>query len=125
METALGEVWAFMERHGVSPAGGALSVYHDYSEGQMAFRAGFTIAQDDMAAADGAVKADTTPGGKVLHFTHLGSYATLRDDYDAMMKHMEAEGLAFAPPTWEIYLNSPDDVHEEQLLTECYQALAD
>jgi len=90
----------------------------------MAFRAGFVIRRKDEGVADDTVKADVTPGGEVLHFTHRGSYATLRDDYDAMMAYMEAEGLAYAPPTWEIYLNGPDEVHEEQLLTECYQALA-
>ena len=124
MGSAFGEVWGFMQRHGVAPAGGALSVYLDYNEAMMAFRAGFVIAPADMAAAQGAVKADVTPAGKVLHFTHKGSYATLRNDYDAMMAHMAAEKLAYAPPTWEVYLNSPDQVHEEQLLTECYQALA-
>jgi AraC family transcriptional regulator len=124
MGSAFGEVWAFMEEHGVAPAGGALSVYYDYSEGRMDFRAGFTIRREDMAAADETVKADVTPAGKVLHFTHVGPYATLRDDYDAMMRHMKAEGLVYAPPTWEIYMNSPDTVPPEKLVTECYQALA-
>ena len=124
MATAFGEVWAFMEEHGVPPAGGALSVYNDYSENQLAFRAGFTIAREDMAAAQGAVKADTTPSGRVLHFTHEGSYAGLRPVYDEMMAHMETEGLAYAPPTWEVYLNGPDEVPEERLVTEIYQALA-
>ena len=125
MGSAFGEVWAFMEKHGVPPAGGALSVYYDYSEGRMDFRAGFTVSRNDMAAADGSVKADVTPAGKVLHFTHHGSYDGLRAAYDEMMTHMAAEGLAYAPPTWEVYRNSPDEVHEEQLITECYQALAD
>ncbi|GGD32220.1 GyrI-like domain-containing protein [Sinisalibacter lacisalsi] len=124
MGSAFGEVWAFMEKHGVPPGGGALSVYHDYAEGRMAFRAGFVVARADMAAADGTVKADATPAGRVLHFTHIGAYDGLRDAYDGMMRHMESEGLAYAPPTWEVYLNSPDEVHEDQLVTKCYQALA-
>jgi len=124
MGSAFGEVWAFMEQHGVPPAGGALSVYAEYAEDKMDFRAGFTIRKRDMDVADGPVKADVTPGGKVLHFTHRGSYDTLRDDYEAMMAHMQAEGLVYAAPTWEVYLNNPGEVHEEQLLTECYQALA-
>jgi len=124
MGSAFGEVWAFMERHGVPPAGGALSVYAEYAEDRMDFRAGFTIRERDMGVAEGPVKADITPAGRVLHFTHRGSYDTLRDDYAEMMSYMAAEGLNYAAPTWEIYLNSPDEVHEEQLLTECYQALA-
>jgi effector-binding domain-containing protein len=30
-----------------------------------------------MAAAEGEVKADVTPAGKVLHFTHKGPYSGL------------------------------------------------
>lgn len=122
MHTGLAEVWAFMEHHGVPPAGSGLSVYYDYEEGRMPFRVGFVVKPDDMEAAQGAVKADMTPGGKAVHFTHSGSYAGLRPAYEEMMSYLEAEGLQYAAPTWELYLNDPNEVHEEQLVTECYQA---
>jgi effector-binding domain-containing protein len=124
METGFGEVWGFMQQHGVPPAGGGLSVYYDYSEDTMHFRVGFIIGRDDMAAAEGPVKADVTPGGQVLHFTLRGSYTGLRPAYEEMMAHMEAEGLQYAPPTWETYMNDPHEVPEDQLVTECYQTLA-
>jgi effector-binding domain-containing protein len=41
-----------------------------------------------------------------------------------MMAYVQENGLSFAPPTWEVYLNDPSEVPEEQLLTEIYQALA-
>ena len=113
-----------MEQHGVPPAGGGLSVYYEYSEDTMHFRVGFIVGRDDMAAAEGAVKADVTPGARVLHFTLRGSYTGLRPAYEEMMTHMEAEGLPYAPPTWEIYMNDPHVVPEDQLVTECYQSLA-
>ncbi len=125
MSTAFGEVWEFMEHHGVPPAGGALSVYPTYCETALNFRAGFIVARDDMAAAQGPVKADVTPGARVLHFTLTGGYDGLRPAYAEMMAHMEAEGLRYAAPTWEIYANDPSAVPPDQLVTECYQALAD
>ena len=124
MQTGFGQVWGFMQQHGVPPAGGALSVYYDYAEDTLKFRVGFIIDRDDMAAAEGAVKADVTPAGRVLHFTLRGSYDGLRPAYDEMMTHMETEGLQYTPPTWEIYMNGPDDVPEDQLVTDCYQAFA-
>lgn len=124
MASAFGEVWGFMQKHGVPPAGGALSVYVDYSEAVLAFRAGFIIGPDDMAAAEGAVKADVTPGARVLHFTLVGSYEGLRPAYEEMMAHLEAEGLHYTSPTWEFYMNDPNEVPEDQLVTECFQALA-
>ena len=90
----------------------------------MDFRVGFVVARADMAAADGPVKADVTPAGRALHFTVTGSYAGLRPAYDEMMTHMAAEGLQYVPPTWEFYMNDPNTVPEDQLVTECYQAFA-
>lgn len=123
MGSAFGEVWAFMEEHGVAPAGGALSVYYDYSEGDMTFRAGFTVSREDMAAAQGNIRADVTPGGDMVHFVHRGPYSGLEAAYGEMMRFVQENGLNFVPPTVEIYLNDPTQVPEEQLLTEIYQAL--
>jgi effector-binding domain-containing protein len=122
--SALQEVWAFMQANAIRPAGGALSVYYSYSPDQVTFRAGFTVAAGDMAKAAGGVKAGATPTGRAVHFTHKGSYATLRDDYDAMMKWMKEKGMEMGAPTWEVYMNAPDQVPEEELLTEVYVALA-
>ncbi len=124
MGSAFQEVWGMMQAEGVAPAGGALSVYHSYDPEKMAFRAGFAIGRDDMAKAAGAVKADVTPAGRVVHGTHKGPYSGLRASYGEMHGFVQAEGLKWTAPTWEIYLNSPDQVAEEDLVTELYQALA-
>ncbi len=124
MGGAFGEVWGFMEQHGVAPAGGALSVYYDYSPGVMKFRAGFIISHADMGAAQGSVLADVTPAGQVLYFVHRGPYSGLEEAYGKMFSYTKEHGLSFIAPTWEIYLNDPSTVPEEQLLTECFQALS-
>jgi effector-binding domain-containing protein len=121
---AFAEVMAFLERHGIPPAGPLMSVYYDYSEDSMAFRAGVFVAEDDMRAAQDAVRADRTPGGDVLHFTHVGPYETLRDSYAALMEHCAAEGLKIGAPTWEVYVDDPDTTPAERLRTEIYVTLA-
>ena len=123
MGEAFQEVWAFMESQKIRPTGGALSVYYDYTPDSMTFRAGFTVSRADMAKAQGGVEGDVTPAGEVLHFQHRGSYATLRDDYDLMMKHITTLGREMGTPAWEIYLNSPDQVPESELLTDVYMVL--
>jgi effector-binding domain-containing protein len=123
MGSALGEVWSFMEHHGVAPAGGALSAYYDYSEGDMNFRAGFIVTDEDLAAAQGNVKSDLTPGGRVIRMIHRGPYSGLEAAYGQMMQFLQENELAFSPPTIEIYLNDPSQVPEDQLLTEIYQSL--
>lgn len=123
MGEAFGAVWGFMQSHNIQPAGGALSVYYDYSPDKMEFRAGFTVARQDMAKATGEVKADVTPAGELLHFQHKGSYATLRDDYALMTEHLKKIGREMGVPAWEVYLNSPDQVPEAELLTDVYMVL--
>lgn len=120
MGEAFGAVMAHMQDRGVAPAGPALSVYYDMSPEGMTFRAGFTVTRDDLAAAGGEVKGDVTPAGEVIHFTHEGSYATLRDDYDLLTAHLESKGLNYGVPAWEVYVNDPDTTDEDALVTECY-----
>jgi effector-binding domain-containing protein len=124
MQSALGEVWAFMEHHGVPASGGALSVYYEMPADPFTFRTGFLIRPKDVGVAQDAVKADTTPAGQVLHFTHRGPYSELPAAYGAMAAHLKTQNLVPALPSWEVYLNDPREVHEEQLLTDIYQALA-
>lgn len=123
MGEAFQEVWAFMQANQIQPAGGALSVYYDYSPDTMTFRAGFTVSRADMAKAQGPVSGDVTPAGEVLHFRHKGPYATLRDDYDLMMQHLKTLGREMGAPAWEVYLNSPDQVPEAELLTDVFMVL--
>jgi effector-binding domain-containing protein len=124
MGGAFGEVWRFMQSRSIAPAGGALSVYHEYHPERMAFRAGFVVDRADLSKATGPIEGDVTPAGQVLHFVHKGPYRTLRDDYGLMMQHIERLGRAPGAPTWEVYLNGPDDVPEDQLLTEVFCVLA-
>ncbi len=123
MGEAFQQVWGHMQAEGINPAGGALSVYYDYEPDKMTFRAGFSVARDDMSKAKGEVQADITPAGQVLHFVHKGPYSTLRDDYGLMMEHVTSIGREISAPTWEVYLNDPSQVSEDELLTEIFSAL--
>jgi effector-binding domain-containing protein len=123
MGDAFGQVMGFMQRAGIAPAGPPLSVYHDYDPERLSFRAGIFVAEADAARAADGVLADRTPGGNALHFVHVGPYVTLRDDYDDMMRWIEAQGLTLAAPTWEVYVDDPDTVPEAELRTEVWTAL--
>jgi effector-binding domain-containing protein len=90
----------------------------------LTFRAGFSVASDDTAEINGNVKADAIPAGRALHHTHVGPYATLRDDYDLMMDYVKNNDLEMRIPSWELYINDPSQVSESELITECYTSLA-
>ena len=121
MEIAFRTVAEFIDRNGIASMGKALSAYYTYDEEIMTFRAGFLVSAEDAQKAEGDVKADVLPAGRVLNFIHRGSYTTLRDSYGDMMRYLEANGIAVGAPTWELYLNNPDSVaSEDDLQTDIY-----
>lgn len=124
MAGAFEEVWGFMQAKGIPPAGAALSVYYDYSEGEMEFRVGFFIAPEHAAKAEAPVMADKTPATRAVHALHTGSYAGLQQTYGKIMGEMQFAGLRYGKPTWEVYLNDPDVVPEAELKTEIFMTLA-
>ena len=124
MGRAFGDVWDFMQAHGIAPQGPALSVYYTYDPETVTFRAGFVVGREDLNRADGAVKADVTPAGRVVHFTHKGPYSELRTSYGKLMEYIEDEGLTMGAPSWEVYVNDPDRTPEDELITEIYVSLA-
>ncbi len=123
MGEAFHEVWDFMQKNAIPPAGAGLSVYYDYSEDEIEFRTGFFVSPADAAKAQGSVKADRTPATRAVHAVHTGSYAGMRDTYGKIMGDMQWAGLKYGKPTWEVYLDDPDTTPEAELKTEIFIAL--
>ncbi|MBN1429115.1 MAG: MerR family transcriptional regulator [Anaerolineae bacterium] len=55
---------------------------------------------------------------KMACLIHKGSYARLGETYQAFWQWIEANGYRIVEPCREVYLNNPDDVPEEEWLTE-------
>ena len=108
-------------KKGITSAAKPLSVYYTHDPQTMTFRAGFLVSAEDAQKAEGDVKADVLPAGKVLNYVHKGPYAKLRVSYGEMMKYIEENGMTVGAPTWEIYLNEPGNVaSEDELETDIY-----
>ena len=121
MGSAFHTVGDLIEEKGIASVTNALSVYYTHDEQSMTFRAGFLVSAEDAQKAEGDVKSDILPAGKVLNFIHRGPYAKLRISYGEMMKYLEENGMTVGAPTWEIYLNDPDSVaSEDELETDIY-----
>ncbi len=125
MGAAFCTVAEFIGTHGISSIGNALSVYYEYDEKTMKFRAGFIVSSTDAEKAEGEVRGDVLPSGEVLNFIHKGPYAKLRDSYADMMKYLAANSLVVSAPTVEVYLNNPNMVaSEDELETDIYVTVA-
>jgi AraC family transcriptional regulator len=123
MGEALSEVWKFMQTEGIAPSGGAITVYCDHQSKRWAFRAGFSVRREYLSKSKGAIGGDVIPTGEYLHSVHKGPYRTLGDHYGLMTQYAENIGREVDGPTWEAYLNDPNEVPEQDLLTEVFLAL--
>lgn len=124
MGKAFMEVFTFMQQNGVAPTDGGLSVYYSYDPDTVDFRTGFFVSAEDAKKASGRIKADVTPAGRVVGFTHVGPYSKFGESYDQLAGWLEKEGLKLGAPTWEVYVNDPNTTPEEELRTDIYVSLA-
>jgi effector-binding domain-containing protein len=125
MQEAFAAIGAFIGRTGIAPAGPPLSVYRDWdaTTGKMQIDIGFPVAAADTAKAEGDVKAGVTPSGKALKAIHRGPYKTLRETYGVLSEHIKQAGMPMPQVAWEVYITDPDQVPEDELLTEIYMAV--
>lgn len=110
MGREFGRVMAALSAEGVQLAGGAVAVYHGWTEDSVDVEIGFTIhgvffPQDRRSD----VKPGRVPGGKVVFATHVGPYDQLVNAYTAIQDYAAANRLELAGVMWERYLTDPSE----------------
>lgn len=109
MPKEFGRVMAALTAEGVQPSGGAVAIYHGWTEETVDVEIAFTIRgvffpQD---AKRGSVKASRVPGGKVAFTVHVGPYDQIAAAYAAIQAYARANSLKLADKMWERYLTDP------------------
>ena len=66
----------------------------------------------------GSVEVRTLPGGRFFSVLHTGPYPGVGKAYERLFTAMNERRLMLVGPSRELYLNDPDEVREEELLTE-------
>jgi len=67
---------------------------------------------------EGKIKVKKIPAREVLSTIHKGPYSEVGAIYEALTRYAIEKGYSFAGAPMEIYLNSPAEVPESELLTE-------
>lgn len=75
-------------------------------DGSFEVSAGFPVPVP--VAASGRVVAASLPGGAAATTTHVGSYDTVAQAYDAVMAWLPTQGQVVAGDPWETYLDGPE-----------------
>ncbi|CAL6102098.1 Transcription_activator effector binding [Hexamita inflata] len=75
------------------------------------------IGQHSALKPIGGVKQHTIPGGKALTLIHKGAYNQVSAAYYALASEVKVQNLKVRAAPFEIYLNDPAEVKEEEQLT--------
>jgi AraC family transcriptional regulator len=108
---------------GLFKLGLGLSVMHDDSETVPAerLRGDAAIEVGDEWEPEGGLDVEVVPGGLFAVAEHRGAYDKLVETWGEVMRWVEGTGYRFRDaPSYEVYLNDPAEVAEEELVTEIY-----
>jgi effector-binding domain-containing protein len=99
---------------------GSFMLYHECTDEIM--NVDCCIAITSLLPESGDIKAKIVDGGEwlVARAVHKGAYSGISETWNDFITWIVSEGYALVdgPPFWEIYLNSPLEVVESELLTE-------
>ena len=122
MGREFGRIMGAIAAQGVRPSGGAVTVYHGWTEDTVDAEIAFTIDGDFTAQED--VKPGTLPGGKVAFTVHVGPYDHVGAAYGAIQEYAKANDLTLADTMWERYLTGPAEPDLSKHVTEVFWPLA-
>jgi effector-binding domain-containing protein len=110
---AFKNVYAFLDRQGIKPAGPAMTIYTASDDAGFDFQAAVPIAEAPKDPPKGDLAVGTSPEGKALKFMHRGSYDSLDAAYDAITHYLDERKLEARDLYIEQYdtdlLKTPED----------------
>ncbi|HEU4894533.1 MAG TPA: MerR family transcriptional regulator [Acidimicrobiia bacterium] len=112
-----GTVVQGMGRAGVAPSGAPLIVYHDVIDEQTDGDVEICVPIGGVMDADSDVYGRELEGGLMASTTHRGPYQEIAPAYHTITGWISEHGHEIAGPPREIYLNDPQTVPEEELMT--------
>jgi len=110
---AFKNVYGYLDRQGIKPAGPAMTIYTASDDAGFDFQAAVPIAEAPKDPPKGDLAVGTSPEGKALKFTHRGSYDSLDAAYDAITHYLDERKLEARDLYIEQYdsdlLSTPED----------------
>lgn len=121
VQDIMGQINSPANRRGkVNIVGYPMTIYHDPAANIDVNRADIEIAFPiyGSVSVEPGFEVKAIPGHNVVSVIHTGPYSECEGAYTKAMDFIGRNGLTVAGPFREIYMNSPEDVPESQLLTE-------
>lgn len=119
MGRGLGTVAGAIGTAGLRPGGTPFVIYHDVIDEQTAGDIEICVpVPSGTTLPDGPVRCREVAGGPVAATVHRGPYQEISPAYHVVAGWIEEQGVQPAGPPREVYLNDPQAVTADDLLTE-------
>ena len=122
MGEAFPKIYHALISSGVEPAGMPLARYFDFGTEETTFECAVPVAAPFEASEE--VQPSTVGGGEAAFALHVGPYEAIGETWQALVTWVSEQGRVPAGPTWEVYLDDPQETPEAELKTELYVPLA-
>lgn len=113
-------VMAHLGANGVDPVGAPFTMFHQApdaeTEGDIAMAV--PVAAPFIGTTETDIEIVELPAGATASLMHQGSYTSLGQSYASLVSWITEHGHQIEGPAREIYMNSPADVAEADLLTQ-------
>jgi effector-binding domain-containing protein len=107
-----------LAREGVSPSGPPLIVYHDPIDEETEGDIEICVPVGRAISGDSEVYGRDLEGGSMATTTHRGPYEGVALAYHTLIGWISEHGHEIAGPPREVFLNDPQTVPPEELLTQ-------
>lgn len=112
------EVMDFLTDAGVDPTGAPFTIYHQVTDADTSGEIETCVPVERHVEISERLQVVEIPSGTVASLVHRGGYDDLSESYNAVAAWIHERGHRIVGPHREVYLNSPIDTAEEDLLTE-------
>ena len=115
-----GRVMAHLADENVDPVGAPFTLFYQAPDGDSEGDIAMSVPIGDALASTGDSDIETVeiPAGSTASIMHKGSYASMGESYATVVSWINEHGHSIVGPAREVYLNSPADAAEHELLTE-------
>ena len=121
-----GQVMGTIAEENIDPVGAPFTLYYQAPDGDTVGEIAMCVPIAEGSAegvvggegSAGGLQAVTVPAGGAASIIHRGSYDNMGESYATVAAWAQQRGHEITGPTREIYLNSPVDTAEADLLTE-------
>lgn len=122
MGAAFGTLMRHAQATGAQFAGPPVAVYPEMPEGEFAFDVCMPVAPG--AVAGDAVPLEELPAVEAATCLHKGPYTTIGQTWERLVQWAAENGRQPGGAAREVYLNDPQQVRAEEILTELVMPLA-